>query len=154
MEKKDLAIIALSGVLLIAATAEGTMYYMNSSAQAPQEQSKVVTLPSQRPDNIMPAAGDAYDTAPAPTPAPIRHHHHVQQQAHDQDQGQAQAQPASSNCNDHNIVGTAVGGIGGGVLGSLLGHGTGKTVTTIGGALAGAYVGNQAVPTQNVTCSH
>jgi uncharacterized protein YcfJ len=145
MEKKDFAIVALTGVLLIAATAEGTMYYVNKSAQAPQEQSKVVSLPTQRPDNIMPAAGEDADSVPAP----IRHHHHVQQQAQ-----QEQAQPASSNCNDHNIVGTAVGGIGGGVLGSLLGHGTGKTVTTIGGALAGAYVGNQAVPTQNVTCSH
>lgn len=148
MEKKDLAIVALSGILLIGATAEGTMYYMNKSGQVPQEQSKTVALPSQRPDNIMPAAGDESDVAAAP----LRHHHHVQQQA--QEQEQARPAAASSGCNDHNIVGTAVGGIGGGVLGSLFGHGSGKTVTTIGGALAGAYAGNQAIPAQNVTCAH
>lgn len=145
MEKKDIAIVALAGILLIGATAEGTMYYMNKSS-APQDQSKVVALPSQRPDNVMPAAGE--DSEPAH--APVRRHHHSQAQG----QSEAQAQPvsATSGCNDHNIVGTAVGGIGGGILGSLFGSGKGKTVTTIGGALAGAYAGNQAIPTNGVTC--
>jgi uncharacterized protein YcfJ len=60
--------------------------------------------------------------------------------------------PAQPACNDHNIVGTVAGGVAGGVLGSMIGHGTGKTVATIGGAGAGALVGNEVIPTRNVTC--
>lgn len=58
-------------------------------------------------------------------------------------------QPA---CDDGNIVGTIVGGLGGGVVGSQIGSGNGQTVATIGGTLGGAYLGNQYLPTRNVTC--
>lgn len=61
-------------------------------------------------------------------------------------------QQVASRCDDGNIVGTAVGGIGGGLLGSAVGNGTGKTVATIGGALGGAYLGNQYIPTRGATC--
>ena len=39
-------------------------------------------------------------------------------------------------------VGTLGGAIGGGVLGSMVGHGAGKTAATIGGALLGGVLGN------------
>ena len=39
-------------------------------------------------------------------------------------------------------IGTGVGAIGGGVLGSTIGHGAGKTAATIGGVLLGGLVGN------------
>ena len=39
-------------------------------------------------------------------------------------------------------IGTGAGAIGGGVLGSLVGHGAGKVAATIGGALLGGMLGN------------
>lgn len=39
-------------------------------------------------------------------------------------------------------VGTVGGAIGGGVLGSLVGHGAGKTAAIIGGGLLGGFLGN------------
>jgi uncharacterized protein YcfJ len=56
----------------------------------------------------------------------------------------AQVAPAAG-CDDNNIVA-------GGVVGSQVGKGSGKTAATIGGTLGGAYLGNQAIPTRNVTC--
>ena len=41
------------------------------------------------------------------------------------------------------VAGTVIGGVAGGLLGSALGGGRGKTVTTIAGAAAGGYAGNQ-----------
>jgi uncharacterized protein YcfJ len=41
------------------------------------------------------------------------------------------------------IAGTAIGAVAGGLLGSAIGGGKGKTVATIGGAAAGGYAGNQ-----------
>lgn len=64
----------------------------------------------------------------------------------------ASAQPAQPRCNDNNIVGTVAGGAVGGILGNQVGKGSGKTAATIGGVLGGAYVGNQVIPTRNVTC--
>jgi surface antigen len=40
-------------------------------------------------------------------------------------------------------VGTLLGGVGGGVLGSTIGGGRGKTAATIGGTLLGAYLGGE-----------
>lgn len=40
-------------------------------------------------------------------------------------------------------VGTVVGGIAGGLIGSNLGHGPDRTIATIGGAVIGGLVGNQ-----------
>jgi len=41
------------------------------------------------------------------------------------------------------IAGTAIGAVAGGLLGSAIGGGKGKTLATIGGAAAGGYAGNQ-----------
>lgn len=41
------------------------------------------------------------------------------------------------------IAGTAIGAVAGGLLGSTIGQGNGKTIATIGGAVAGGYAGNQ-----------
>jgi uncharacterized protein YcfJ len=61
-------------------------------------------------------------------------------------------QPVRQRCDDNNIIGTAAGGIGGGVVGSQFGSGSGKTAATIAGVLGGAYLGNQYIPTRNATC--
>lgn len=60
-----------------------------------------------------------------------------------------QARPA---CDDDNIVGKVVGGVAGGVAGSQFGKGNGKTATTIGGSVGGALLGEEYLPTKNVTC--
>jgi uncharacterized protein YcfJ len=41
------------------------------------------------------------------------------------------------------IAGTAIGAVAGGLLGSQVGGGKGKTLATVGGAAAGGYAGNQ-----------
>ncbi len=67
----------------------------------------------------------------------------------------AAMQPAAGGpppCNDHNIVGTVGGGLTGGVVGNQFGKGSGKTLTTVGGAVGGAVLGNEYLPTRNVTC--
>jgi uncharacterized protein YcfJ len=56
------------------------------------------------------------------------------------------------NCDDHNIVGTGLGAVAGGVLGSQFGKGSGKTAATVGGVVAGGVAGNQLIPTNGVTC--
>jgi outer membrane lipoprotein SlyB len=82
--------------------------------------------------------------AQAPTPTP---HKPYQKMAAAQPQ-----QPAQPACDDKNIVGTVGGGVAGGLVGSQIGKGSGKTAATIGGVVGGAYLGNQYLPTRNVTC--
>jgi uncharacterized protein YcfJ len=70
-----------------------------------------------------------------------------------QHQQVAAAQPAKPSCDDGNVVGTVVGAVGGGLLGSQIGSGHGQTAAAIGGTVGGAYLGQQYIPTQNVTCA-
>ncbi len=44
---------------------------------------------------------------------------------------------------NNRIAGTVVGGVAGGLLGSAFGGGKGKTLTTVAGAAAGGFAGNQ-----------
>jgi uncharacterized protein YcfJ len=43
----------------------------------------------------------------------------------------------------HNIAGTAIGAVAGGLLGHMVGGGRGNTLTTVAGAAAGGYAGNR-----------
>lgn len=60
--------------------------------------------------------------------------------------------PPQPRCDDKNIVGTIAGGAAGGVIGNQIGKGSGKTAATVGGVVGGAVLGNQFIPTRNVTC--
>jgi len=64
---------------------------------------------------------------------------------------QAQPPPLPA-CDDDNIVGKVVGGAAGGIAGSQFGRGNGKTAATIGGAVGGSLLGEEYIPTKNVTC--
>jgi outer membrane lipoprotein SlyB len=55
-------------------------------------------------------------------------------------------------CDDDNIVGKVVGGTAGGLVGSQIGSGSGNTAATIGGAIGGTLLGEEYIPTKNVTC--
>lgn len=44
---------------------------------------------------------------------------------------------------EHRLAGTALGAVGGGLLGSLVGGGRGKTLATVVGAVGGGYAGNK-----------
>ncbi len=44
---------------------------------------------------------------------------------------------------ERRIAGTAIGAVAGGLIGSQIGGGKGKTLATVGGAAAGGYAGNQ-----------
>lgn len=43
----------------------------------------------------------------------------------------------------HNIAGTAIGAVAGGLLGHMVGSGKGNTLATVAGAAAGGYAGNR-----------
>ncbi|MDE1894282.1 MAG: glycine zipper 2TM domain-containing protein [Xanthomonadaceae bacterium] len=43
----------------------------------------------------------------------------------------------------HRLIGTGLGALAGGLLGHQVGGGRGKTLATVGGAVAGGYVGNR-----------
>lgn len=43
----------------------------------------------------------------------------------------------------HQIAGTAIGAIAGGLIGSQIGGGTGKKIATVAGAVGGGYAGNK-----------
>jgi len=64
----------------------------------------------------------------------------------------AAPQPRQVACDDDNIVGKVAGGLIGGVAGSQFGSGNGKTAATIGGSVGGTLVGEEYIPTRNVTC--
>lgn len=65
---------------------------------------------------------------------------------------QPAAQPQQVRCDDDNIVGKVVGGTAGGLIGNQIGSGKGNTAATIGGAVGGTLVGEEFIPTRNVTC--
>ncbi|MFP3519187.1 glycine zipper 2TM domain-containing protein, partial [Pseudomonas sp. SIMBA_077] len=44
---------------------------------------------------------------------------------------------------EHQILGTVAGAVGGGLLGSMLGNGNGKKLATVAGAVGGGYAGNK-----------
>lgn len=67
-------------------------------------------------------------------------------------QPQAQVQPAKPACDDGNIVGAAIGAVGGGLVGSQIGSGKGQDLATIGGAIGGGWLGKDHIPTRNVLC--
>ena len=50
-----------------------------------------------------------------------------------------------SGGNNQNVIGTIIGGAGGGVLGHQIGGGTGKTAATIGGAIIGSLLGGKYI---------
>lgn len=57
---------------------------------------------------------------------------------------------------EYRIAGTAIGAVAGGLLGSTIGAGSGRTVATVAGAAAGGYAGNkvqQGMQERDVTTS-
>nr|WP_262925037.1 glycine zipper 2TM domain-containing protein [Pseudomonas protegens] len=44
---------------------------------------------------------------------------------------------------EHQILGTVAGAVGGGLLGSMIGGGNGKKIATVAGAVGGGYAGNK-----------
>ena len=67
-------------------------------------------------------------------------------------EAQPQAVQQKPACNDSNIVGTALGAVGGGLVGSQIGKGKGQDLATIGGAVAGGFAGHEYIPTHNALC--
>ena len=56
---------------------------------------------------------------------------------------QVQVQHQAPVKDEHRATGTIVGAVAGGLLGSTIGGGKGKTVATVAGAAAGGYAGNK-----------
>jgi len=54
----------------------------------------------------------------------------------------------------HQIAGMAIGAVGGGLLGHQIGGGKGKTLATVGGAVAGGYAGKKIQENQQAKHTH
>ncbi|HEY0198756.1 MAG TPA: glycine zipper 2TM domain-containing protein [Rhodanobacter sp.] len=78
----------------------------------------------------------ALATVLAPVHAQDDGHHRTRQVCHD-----VRVQDRAKD--NHQIAGTAVGAVAGGLLGHQIGGGKGKTLATVGGAVAGGYAGNR-----------
>ncbi len=82
-------------------------------------------------------ANTAQNNYPAPAPAPARV---AQSSSHHQPVRNYQTQPAQAK---NSPVGIGVGAVIGGLVGSQIGNGNGRTLATIAGAVGGGYVGNE-----------
>ena len=54
----------------------------------------------------------------------------------------------------HQIAGTAIGAVGGGLLGHTVGGGKGKTLATVAGAVGGGYAGKKIQENQQAKHTH
>ncbi|BBB59963.1 hypothetical protein UNDKW_1690 [Undibacterium sp. KW1] len=80
-------------------------------------------------------ANTAQNNYPAPAPARV-----AQSSTHHQPVRNYQTQPAQAK---NSPVGIGVGAVIGGLVGSQIGNGNGRTLATIAGAVGGGYVGNE-----------
>jgi uncharacterized protein YcfJ len=134
--------------LLGAAAIAGLIPKSHGTADEPRQQS-VAVAPA-------PAPMEQVAIAPPAVKEVVEHktivHHHVQHRARPVQVAQAaparqyspapvyqQPAPAAQN----SPVGIGVGALVGGVLGSQVGGGNGKTLATIAGAVGGGYLGNE-----------
>ncbi len=126
MTKKDVFALTAGAILLVGITAGASAYYLNNDGVEDNSASQQV----ERVTYVQPQS------------APVAQQP-VQQQP---------VQQRTVACDDDNIVGKVLGGVGGGLLGSRVGKGGGKTAATIGGSVGGTLIGEELIPTKNVTC--
>ena len=124
--QKTIALAIIGAIALIIGTATASAYFTKQNLQ-PEKQ----VVAENKVQSKKSSGKIAWDNAPVRT---------------------QQVQAAPPPCDDSNIVGTVAGGAAGGIVASQIGKGHGKTAATIGGTLGGAYLGNQYLPTKNVTC--
>jgi len=86
-----------------------------------------------------PAAAASAQYAKVVSVTPVRRTTQVPKQVC-RDETVAQAAPTRDQ---HNLVGTAIGAVAGGLLGNQVGGGKGKTLATVAGAVGGGYAGNR-----------
>ncbi|MBD8879478.1 glycine zipper 2TM domain-containing protein [Rhodanobacter sp. 7MK24] len=128
---KKLMVNALS-IGIVAALAVG-LSACNRSADAGTQVAQAASAPA--PAAPVPA-GPQYAQVVSVTP--VRSTSASQQVCHDVVVNQT-APPKDQ----HNIAGTAIGAVAGGLLGHVVGGGRGNTLTTVAGAAAGGYAGNR-----------
>lgn len=126
MNKKDIFAVTAAAILLVGLGAGASAYYINYD----DIHSGANAAEAERVSYTEPAAGTT-------------------RQVQTQQVQQAPAQPA---CDDDNIVGKVIGGVGGGLIGNQIGKGNGNTAATIGGSVGGTLLGEEYIPTRNVTC--
>ncbi|SNS34908.1 Glycine zipper 2TM domain-containing protein [Noviherbaspirillum humi] len=140
---------AITGIL---PTSQGSVAPAASTVPA-APLAAVVPAPEAKPAAVASLAPQ--DAAPAvhqPSQKAARHHAPArsQQVAYSEPARQAQAAPvyqqpapAPAPAARNSAVGIGVGAVVGGLLGSQVGGGNGRTLATIAGAVGGGYVGNE-----------
>jgi uncharacterized protein YcfJ len=115
----------------------------------------VAALTGILPNSHALSADPVQTAAPAQAPASVVHKHPVTavrknapvyaqaQTQHPQQVSQPAPAPAPAPVARNSPVGIGLGAVIGGVLGSQVGSGDGKTLATIAGAIGGGYLGNE-----------
>jgi len=109
-----------------------------AAANAPVSAPPAQAAPPPRATPSAPAA-PSVQYAKVVSVTPVREATKVPKQVC-RDETVAQAAPSRDQ---HNLVGTAIGAVAGGLLGNQVGGGKGKTLATVAGAVGGGYAGNR-----------
>lgn len=137
MKKDHIIIISLAAVILVLASAGAASYLTKAQLQSDKiEQASAAERISKKNTQSSQRTNDSA----------------IKWDSHPRQVQQVQAQPQLPPCDDNNIVGTAAGAVGGGLVGSQFGKGNGKTAAAVLGVVGGAALGNSMIPTHNVTC--
>lgn len=138
-------LVSLLGVAAI------TGFLPNSHGTVAQNQIPNAVAPSAPDSNYVNAADSINMSHPYSAPAPVVHHARPARHAAT---SYAQSEPSPSNATEpvyqpqppvakNSPVGIGIGAVIGGLLGSQVGGGSGRTIATIAGAVGGGYLGNE-----------
>lgn len=126
LSKKEMIFIGLGALLLVGVSAGASAYYVDQRNNEAIVETETVSETK--------TSHQAVPIQPEPQPAPAQTAQHI---------------PA---CDDDNIVGKVAGGVVGGLVGTQIGKGGGNKAATIGGSVGGTLLGEEFIPTRNVTC--
>ncbi len=124
MQRKNLILIIIGAIALIAVTA-GASAYVTRDVMKPEKKVEKVATKKTTSEQI----------------------------SWNESRQQAQPQPQQvKKCDDGNIVGAGIGAAAGGLVGNQFGKGKGNDLATIGGIIVGGTAGHQMIPTRGVLC--
>ncbi|MBD8871886.1 glycine zipper 2TM domain-containing protein [Rhodanobacter sp. DHB23] len=134
---KKLMVNALN-VGIAAALAVGLSACNRSADAGTQVAQAASSAPAPAAAPVAPAAPAGPQYAQVVSVTPVHSTSASQQVCHDVVVNQA-APPKDQ----HNVAGTAIGAVAGGLLGHMVGGGKGNTLATVAGAVGGGYAGNR-----------
>lgn len=125
------------------APAANTQSAMDTSANLANPATNQSMYPTQSGANVANNAQNSYQTSTQPAKVAQVSSHHQNHNSGNGNYDQTRPYPAHAPAAQNSPVGIGVGAVIGGLLGSQVGNGNGRTLATIAGAVGGGYVGNE-----------